>query len=305
MKNIILFFFILFTENLIAQIPKVSFGKIEHFEKFKSSFVIARDVDVWLPAGYDPKKKYAVIYMHDGKALFDSSIIWTHQTWGVDEVLNKLLSEQKIKDCIAVGISNGGEIRHSEYLPQKPFENLPKEKQDYLYNIISYGNQHVFTTKINSDNYLKFIVQELKPFIDAHFSTLKDQQHTFIIGSSMGGLISIYALCEYPQVFGGAACLSTHWTGLFTAANNPLPGAIIGYLRTHLPSPKNHKVYFDYGSKTLDTLYKPFQVQVDTIMHTKGFTNNNWITKEFVGADHTETSWHKRLDIPILFLLKK
>ena len=78
----------------------------------------------------------------------------------------------------------------------------------------------VFSGKIQSDNYLKFLVKELKPFIDSSFSTLKDQQNTFIAGSSMGGLISMYAICEYPLVFGGAACLSTHWPGIFTMINN-------------------------------------------------------------------------------------
>ena len=156
-----------------------------------------------------------------------------------------------------------------------------------------------------TDNYLKIIVTELKPFIDSSFSTLSDQSNTFIAGSSMGGLISMYAICEYPKVFGGAACLSTHWTGIFTAENNPIPAAFMEYLQKHLPSSKNHKIYFDYGSETLDALYKPFQLQADQIMQQKGYTANNWITKEFIGADHSERSWNKRLDIPVLFLLKK
>ena len=76
-----------------------------------------------------------------------------------------------------------------------------------------------------SDNYLKFLVTELKPFIDKKYSVYKDMNHTFIAGSSMGGLISMYAICEYPRVFGGAACMSTHWPGIFSAEGNPVPDA--------------------------------------------------------------------------------
>ncbi len=92
------------------------------------------------------------------------------------------------------------------------------------------------------------MVNELKPFIDSNFATLGDQSNTFVAGSSMGGLISLYAVCEYPDVFGGAACLSTHWPGVFNSEHNPIPAAFIRYLESHLPSPVNHKLYFDYGT---------------------------------------------------------
>ena len=298
--------FLFFYLHVEAQIPTISSGTIKHFEKIHSKFVEARNVDVWLPDNYNSKKKYAVLYMHDGKSLFDSTIMWNHQEWGVDETMGKLIAEHKIKDCIVVGIYNGEALRHCEYFPQKPFESLTKFQQDTILQSKRANVQSIFKEpKIQSDNYLKFIVTELKPFIDSSFSTLSDQSNTFIAGSSMGGLISMYAICEYPKVFGGAACLSTHWTGIFTAENNPIPAAFMEYLQKHLPSSKNHKIYFDYGSETLDALYKPFQLQADQIMQQKGYTANNWITKEFIGADHSERSWNKRLDIPVLFLLKK
>jgi enterochelin esterase-like enzyme len=287
---------------LIAQIPAVSSGTIKHFEKFASKYVPDRNVDVWLPDGYNANKKYAVLYMHDGRALFDASIMWNKQAWHVDEVLGKLMAEKKIKDCIVVGIWNGDDRRHSEYFPQKPFEALSMQQQDELYKTIRNGSK-LFSEKIQSDNYLKFVVTELKPFIDSHFSTLSDQKNTFIAGSSMGGLISMYAICEYPQIFGGAACLSTHWTGVFTAENNPIPTVFLSYLHKHIPSPKNHKLYFDHGTQTLDTLYAQYQIKADAIIRAKGYTSTNFETKVFEGADHTETSWNKRLAIPVTFLL--
>lgn len=292
--------------NANGQTPSVSAGSIQHFENFESRFVIPRNIDVWLPEGYTEKKKYAVLYMHDGKGLYDSTIMWNRQEWGVDETISQLLSEQKIRECIVVGIWNSEATRHLEYFPQKPFESLTQEQQELLFGAVRNNGQSVFKEpQIKSDAYLKFLVEELKPFIDKKFSTKKGQQNTFVAGSSMGGLISMYAICEYPTVFGGAACLSTHWPGTFSIENNPVPTAFMDYLSTHLPSYKNHKIYFDYGTETLDALYKPFQQEADKIMKANGYSEKNWITREFVGENHSENAWKKRLEIPVVFLLGK
>jgi enterochelin esterase-like enzyme len=294
-----------FSFNLLSQEIKPSAGTIKHFEKFNSVFVDARNVDVWLPEGYNAKKKYAVLYMHDGQMLFDSTNTWNHQEWGVDETLTQLKKDKKIKNCIVVGIWNNSAMRHSDYFPQKPFEALRQIEQDSIYKATRNETYAMFGGKIQSDAYLKFIVKELKPFIDSSFSTLSNPKNTFIAGSSMGGLISMYALCEYPEIFGGAACLSTHWPGIMPTPINPIPKTFMDYLTYNLPSPKDHKIYFDYGTATLDAYYKPYQEQVDVILKAKGFSNKNWMTKEFVGDDHTEKSWRSRLGIPLFFLLKK
>ena len=287
-----------------SQEVKVASGKVQRFENFKSRYIAARNVDVWLPDGYSAGKKYAVLYMHDGQMLFDSTSNWNHQEWCVDETAADLIRKNRIRACIIVGIWNGGQLRHPEYFPQKPFESLPKARQDSIYTFARRGEVAQFPATVQSDNYLKFIVRELKPFIDSAFSTNKDISSTFISGSSMGGLISVYAICEYPDVFGGAACLSTHWTGLFTIKNNPLPAAVINYLKSHLPDPSTHKIYFDHGDQTLDSLYKPFQVQADAIMKERGYTSGNWMSREFPGENHSEKAWAKRLAIPLEFLLK-
>ena len=156
-----------------------------------------------------------------------------------------------------------------------------------------------------SDLYLKFLVTELKPFIDKRFATAADKDNTFIAGSSMGGLISLYAICEYPKVFGGAACLSTHWPGIFAVENNPIPDAFFAYMRKQLPDPKTHRIYFDYGDQTLDALYPPLQKRADAIMTEKGFTAANWSTQFFPGKNHSEAAWSERLHIPMEFLLRK
>ncbi|MCC6279587.1 MAG: esterase [Saprospiraceae bacterium] len=306
MKKTTPFLFLLwFCLPLAAQTLQTATGTVLRLENFPSKFISSRHVDVWLPDGYSRHKKYAVLYMHDGQMLFDSASTWNKQEWGVDETMGRLLAAGKIRNCIVVGIWNNSQTRHSDYFPQKPFESLPPQLQDSLLNYAKRNQQTaLFTTAVNSDNYLRFLVNELKPHIDSHFSTKKDRKDTFIAGSSMGGLISMYAICEYPKVFGGAACLSTHWPGTFATENNPIPDAFFQYLNAHLPNPKTHKFYFDYGTATLDAFYEPFQLKADQVMTGKGYTAKNWITRKFEGEDHSERAWRGRLHVPLEFLLK-
>lgn len=299
----ILFFLLIFSSN--AQEVKVTSGKVQRFENFQSKLIDARNIDIWLPDGYSNKEKYAVLYMHDGQALYDAESTWNKQAWEVDQVASKLITEGKTKKFIVVGIWNNGQKRHPEYFPQKPYESLTQIQRDTITAQLQKATKSNEVFKPYSDLYLKFLVNELKPFIDKNFSTIPDQKNTFIAGSSMGGLISMYAICEYPKVFGGAACLSTHWPGTFSANNNPIPDAFVNYLKANLPNPKDHKIYFDYGDQTLDAMYKPFQEKVDIVMKAKGFTSKNWETKFFPGENHSEEAWAKRLDIPFVFLLKK
>ena len=290
-------------EEIIAQLAS---GKLERIENLPSKFVGARNIDVWLPQNYDASKQYAVLYMHDGQMLFDSTKTWNKQEWAVDETVANLLDKNKIRPVIVVGIWNVYETRHPDYFPQKPFESLPQTLQDSLINKVSRGGgANLFSTTVQSDNYLKFLVEELKPKIDSLYSTIPNQENTFIAGSSMGGLISMYAICEYPDVFGAAACISTHWPGVFTLADNPIPDAFASYLAENLPEPTNHRIYFDYGTATLDSLYEPCQLKVDSIMTEKGYSASNWVTKKFEGANHTENAWRSRLAIPLTFLLAK
>lgn len=302
--HIICFFLLFGAAHALAQVSAVSSGQLIRHEQFPSRFVAARHVDVWLPEGYDGKKKFSVLYMHDGQMLFDSAATWNKQEWGVDETMSRLMQEGKIPACIVVGIWNSGQTRGVDYFPQKPFERMTKaEKDSVMENARKKG--YPASSVIQSDAYLNFIVQELKPFIDAKYRVYKDRKHTFMAGSSMGGLISMYAICEYPKVFGGAACLSTHWPGVFEMPNNPIPAAFLRYLETALPSSKKHKLYFDYGTVGLDASYKTHQNKADLILRAKGFTEKQWITREFVGEDHTEKAWRTRLHIPLLFLMER
>jgi len=184
MKNILfpLIFSICFTCN--GQM-KPSTGVIKHYEKFQSEFVAARNVDVWLPDEYSEDEKFAVLYMHDGQMLFDAQTTWNKQEWQADETADQLITHGKTQKFIIVGIESIAALRRTDYFPQKPFESLPKKTIDSLYEISASINQPMFDSKVNSDNYLKFIVTELKPFIDKNFSVKTGRDHTFIAGSSM------------------------------------------------------------------------------------------------------------------------
>jgi predicted alpha/beta superfamily hydrolase len=268
-------------------------GNIERLDPFVSSFVIPRIVDVWTPPQYEKDKdqKFAVLYMHDGQNLFDPSTSkMSHVDWGIDETITQLMCESKIRPTIVVGVWST-EKRMLEYMPQKLPHTLAFHQMVFQMKRQEKG-------ELNSDNYLKFMVEELKPYIDAHFRTLPDVSNTFIMGSSMGGLISLYALCEYPQVFFGAGCVSTHF---------PIGrGITLKYLQDHLPDPETHKFYFDYGTKTLDRTYETYQNKADKILKDNGFIiNENWITRKFEGHIHSETDWRKRVHIPLEFLLKE
>jgi enterochelin esterase-like enzyme len=278
-------------------------GTLLRIVDFPSNYIPPRKVDIWLPENYSSDKKYAVLYMHDGQMLFDNRITWNDQEWMVDEISSRLMNDSITKDFIVVAPFNINELRHSEYFPQKPYESLSEKQRDSLI-VEAKKNDFKFET-VTSDNYLKFIIKELKPYVDANYSVFTDQSNTFVAGSSMGGLISMYAICEYPEVFGGAACLSTHWPGGNPHDSDLLADAFFEYMKSNVPSPKNHKFYFDYGTETLDKFYPKYASRVSKIFADKGYDQSNFRNLKFEGADHTEVSWQKRLDIPLTFLLKK
>jgi enterochelin esterase-like enzyme len=280
-------------------------GRVERIESMPSQWVAARNIDIWLPPDYQPGQRYAVLYMHDGQMLFDATTTWNKQAWRVDEQISKLMALELIEPTIVVGIWNAAAYRHAEYFPQKPFMQLPQAVRDSLLQAGGPGRPALFAGPVQSDNYLRFIVEELKPLIDRRYPTKPEAAHTFIAGSSMGGLISIYAVCEYPTIFGGAACLSTHWPGTFQQEDNPVPQAFVNYLDAHLPTPNSHRLYFDRGTEGLDAWYETPQWQVDTLLAAKGYRSPWLQSLTFEGHDHNELAWAGRLAMPLVFLLGK
>ena len=151
-----------------------------------------RRIWIYLPGSYTTStERFPVIYMHDGQNVFDDATSYSGE-WGVDEYLDSLGIDAK--ECIVVAIDNGGAKRMNEYCP---------------YNFKLSGI--AATSKSNKGEgkaYVDFLVKTLKPFIDKKYRTARDKENTFVAGSSMGGLISLYAVLKYPAVFGGAGVFS-------------------------------------------------------------------------------------------------
>jgi enterochelin esterase-like enzyme len=282
----------------------VSAGTVVDLGILKSKYADPRRVVVWLPSGYRAQgSKYAVLYMHDGQNLFDKATAGYGMEWEIDEHLDALIRAGKVRPTIVVGIWNTPK-RLQEYVPSKAFTSLPREYRDKVRAL--YGGDPL------SDGYLKFIVRELRPMIDRRFNVKTDRANTAIMGSSMGALISLYAIDEYPQLFGAAGMMSTHWP-LFMAPDGKSVGeheyevvssAFERYLAPALPDPRTHKLYFDHGSETLDAIYKRYQDRVDAVVARRGYKQRvNWLTQSFPGQKHNEISWASRVDVPLQFLL--
>ncbi|MDG4562223.1 MAG: alpha/beta hydrolase-fold protein [Candidatus Competibacter sp.] len=265
-------------------------GVISRHADFPSRYVAPRHVDVWCPpeSRAGSATRYPVVYMHDGQNLFDPALSFIGVDWGMDEAMVRLICETGRPGAIIVGIWNSP-LRLREYMPQKPLN--------------ASGGQRILSRFVEqtggaplSDGYLQFLVEELKPFIDAHYPTLSDPAHTLVMGSSMGGLISLYALIEYPDVFGGVGCLSTHW---------PIgEGVLVDALGAALPSAGRHRLYFDFGTETLDANYEPWQQRMDEWLRTASYREGwDWSTRKFEGAEHSERAWRERVPIPLAFLL--
>lgn len=290
--------------NPVANHILVANGHLHQYDRFPAKAIDPRSIVVWLPDGYRQGERYPVLYMHDGQMLFQSTVTKNQDDWGVDHVANGLIRSGTIPEFIVVGIFNHDTKRALEYLPEKPLQAMTKKEVNLLKQNPDPSLPEITKRHFLADAYLRFLVDELKPFIDKTYSTKPDQGNTCLAGSSMGGLISWYALCEYPYVFGAAACLSTHWPGLFRVDNNPLPNHFLNYLKTNLPEPGQHRFYFDHGTEDLDALYGPFQTLADQIAKEKGYTSDAWTSNIFTGTGHAESDWRDRLHIPLIFLFQ-
>jgi enterochelin esterase-like enzyme len=284
--------------------PQVSAGTIVDLGVVQSRYADPRRVVVWLPSGYEPHgPKYAVLYMHDGQNLFDTKTAGFGMEWQIDETLDRLILEKKVRPTIVVGIWSTPK-RLQEYVPSKAFNGLPPEYRQKVRAL--YGGDPL------SDGYLKFLVRELRPMIDQRFNVKTDAADTAIMGSSMGSLISLYAIDEYPKVFGAAAMMSTHWP-LFMTPDGKSVGneeyevvssAFERYLTPALPDPRTHRLYFDHGSETLDAVYARYQDRVDAVVARRGYHKwLDWMSLSFPGEKHNEISWASRVAVPLQFLL--
>jgi enterochelin esterase-like enzyme len=276
-------------------------GILVDYPAMKSAYIGSAHVTVWLPPDYaQSSNRYAVLYMQDGQNLFDlapnRSTSLSGKVWGVDSAITALAG--RIKPVFVVAVDHLGVERPRQYVPQTVFDRLPQSTQTML--LSQYGGAPF------SDDYLRFLVKELKPFVDRTYRTDPDRRSTFVMGSSMGGLISLYAVAEYPDVFGGAACLSTHWPLAMPGSEPANPGdilpAFVGYLREKLPA--GHRIWFDHGTEGVDASYAPYQRRIDDLLLSMGWRRGKeFESMNYVNASHDESAWRARLADPLLFLL--
>ncbi|WP_426037494.1 alpha/beta hydrolase [Brevundimonas sp. DC300-4] len=280
----------------------VAGGRLVEYPDMNSAQAATRNVTVWLPPGYDVgADRHPVLYMHDGQNLFDAARA-PFGEWGVDEHLVRLIATGQVRAPIVIGVWNTP-LRLREYVPSELIAALPDATRADVETL--YGGASL------SDGYLRFLVEELKPRIDADFRTRPGRDDTVIMGSSMGGLISLSALMQYPDVFGAAGCLSTHWPlrrdalqgEALAAWRETVVAAWSGVIAAGLPDPATHRLYFDRGDETLDQFYAFFQSRIDQVVTAAGWPADRFRTLVFPGAEHNEKSWNSRLDIPLTFLL--
>ncbi|MES1215111.1 MAG: alpha/beta hydrolase-fold protein, partial [Bacteroidota bacterium] len=225
----------------------------------------ARRIWVYLPKDYSiSNKHYPVLYLHDGQNVFDDITSFSGE-WGVDEFLDT----SKLRTCIVVAIDNGGDKRLNEYSP---------------YDFVLSGNASASREyKGEGKEYVDFLAKILKPYIDKKYHTLKDKPNTFIAGSSMGGLISMYAVLKYPKVFGGV--------GVFSPAFWVVDAKLLDEIKAN-GKKVNSKIYFYAGKqesetmipltlKVFETMNKVSKSKMETVIRDEGKHNESTWRKEF------------------------
>jgi predicted alpha/beta superfamily hydrolase len=238
-------------------------GQIKYHLSFQGKNILPRDIMVWLPPGYDslPNKKYPVLYMQDGQNVFDPSTSSFGVDWQIDETADSLINSKSIEDIIIVGIYN-----------------TIKRRVEYSRSDTGYF-------------YMKFVVDELKPFIDSNYRTLTDRENTAVCGSSLGGLISFMLLWEYSDVFSKAACFSPAFN-----IDNKYDLDFVSPVINYSGPKKDIKIYIYNGGIGLE---EKIQVGIDkmlTALKDKGYElNKDIIWEKENSAEHNESAWGKKV----------
>ncbi len=230
-----------------------------------------RRIWVYLPPDYaDTGMDYPVLYMHDGQNVFDAATSFSGE-WQVDETLNRLHAEGDT-GIIVVAIDNGGASRLDEY---SPWVNP------------QYGGGE-------GDLYVQFIANTLKPYIDGKYRTKPDAAHTGIMGSSMGGLISAYAVLQYPETFGLAGVFSpSYWF-----SSSSLQQA------QQYNSQHDVRIYQLAGGQEGASMVKGVQA-MDSLLRTKGFADDNLVSRIVPAGTHSEAFWRQEFAAAYQWLFRQ
>ncbi|KWV90539.1 alpha/beta hydrolase [Erythrobacter sp. YT30] len=289
-------------------IPIVSSGEIVWWPDFAPAEAVGVDnIWIWLPPSYasQPGKRFPVLYMHDAENLFDRRLSNFDKEWGMDEAITRMAARGDLREWILVGLSSP-ENRYQTLFPQKLFGLLPESYQQGVTGIEMGGIEAGFP--LRGDEYAKVVAVDLKAKIDSEFRTLTTPEDTAVMGSSMGGLISLYIIAEYPDVFGQAAGVSTHLPLTGPEGGDPderatqVSEAFRQYFSESEINPARNRIYVDHGTGTLDAFYPPYFKQFDGMMAELGWQLPAYESRVFFGAEHEENAWAQRVDIPLSFL---
>ncbi|WP_338501028.1 alpha/beta hydrolase-fold protein [Sphingomonas kaistensis] len=259
-------------------------------------------VTVWLPPGYDKdtKRRYPVLYMHDGQNVFFPKRSNFNKVWAADKAALTLINARKVAPFMIVAVDHPGPSRFLRYFPTRVVSAPLRQ-----------GTEGFAKGKLGGDEYLSFLGDTLKPVIDARYRTRPQPRYTAVAGSSMGGLISLYALTERADIFGKAAAVSTHSPLIDPdlLAKQPMMAAGVKadwkrYLSTRLGTPQGRKLWMDHGTETLDASYAPYQAVLD-----QGVADAGWVrgkdfeSRVYKGTAHEENAWAARLPEMLGWLL--
>ena len=235
-----------------------------------------RTVHIYLPDDYRPSKQYDVLYMFDGHNLFYDSDATYGKSWGMKAYL-----DTHPQDLLVVGLecSHQGDERLNEYCP---------------YTIQSPWSSGKITGKGKMT--MDYLVHQLKPYIDNRFATRPDAAHTFIAGSSMGGLMSLYAAVRYPEIFSGAACLSPSFSICLPQLRQEI--AIVKSLCSML-------IYMDMGTLEMQEHMAETVDRMLTISHLLSEKGAVCYPRIVLGGGHNEASWERQIPVFLPFLRRR
>ena len=223
---------------------------------------------IYLPESYDKNKdkRYPVMYMFDGHNVFFDSDATFGKSWG----MNKYMTTTK-KDLIIVAVecNHEGNMRLQEYCP-------------FTYENATHGK-----IKGKGKTYMKWLITELKPYIDANYRTLPDRLNTIIAGSSMGGLMALYAVCVFNHVFQRAACLSP---SLWISSGKTLE------MIARAPIRNDTCIYMDYGSEEMFN-HAANQESLISTSHLLLTKRVDLCLRVVPGGTHSEASWERQIPI--------
>ncbi|HQV03206.1 MULTISPECIES: alpha/beta hydrolase-fold protein [unclassified Novosphingobium] len=278
-------------------------GRLVEVERMAAAGLPDQRLSIWLPPGYDTsKRRYPVLYMHDGHNLFDLKKSNFNKIWAADQAMLAAIASGKVEPHIIVGVWAPGKDRYRQYLP-KDIYDLAGPAQRQRMDAMTGG-------PVISDVYLAWLAGPLKQWVDRTYRTRTGPRDTAIAGSSMGGLMSCYAFLRRPDIYGRAACVSSHWP----AADPGAPGAFDRdlaalwdeWFQKNLGKPRGRRLWLDHGTATLDAWYAPYQQVIDARLGQSGWkSGRDWESKVYVGAEHEENAWARRLPEIFTWLLRK